>query len=684
MSSNVPNAMAGSKPQPLQNLNSSVQTTAPAPLDRLSAWNASLNSVALTDASAAQNLLEQVAHGIASPNDAPLAQAVFNDLIQHEAYDVFVEVFTAYNAIRASHVRAPNEPPFKTSLTLQLPADWAPTGPAAFEAALQKVHVQRLEVVHPEVDESRFQPLQKTNGPIRSFFPGGPGNVFDPHEHARIHQNRAIVAEKYDAPVPEAACDAIVTLLQTGTTELVVRGNLTRPNMIARALPASALQSIELGHRNHYARDMSSATIDSYGTLMQGVTKCGTLQHLILRQAELLTLHASVDGLGLGCPALKSVQVRNDSSRGPDSCLAPFLETVAQCENVEKVTIKNLTTFDLTKEVFGPLSKLSTLTTLDLELPFSAQIHDVGDWGVMAEVMRFSKSCPSMKHLNLIAPAIETHTDFWSRTSHLSAIQSADRAMTDEFLQDPTINLETLTVSGLPITHLFLSAIFAKIPKTLKAFDFSGCIVSANATLGLPETLIHNETLHTGTLPKDPRAYFMVGTDQHMHGLGDDFQLLFTGNTGAVSQNIALASYERIKTKLKDAPTATQAMLDHRAAALEALTKQVSGVMQMAAPLSLSSFSFQDIASRVLPYIVGDAQDLRDAVRLSEVGIAADPFGLHSGKHTPDSLKAAVSAANGTPVARTTTNTTATTTTTGDPSVTATSTPDGSGAPKQG
>ena len=700
MSSNVSNSVAGSQPQPLQNSNSGAQPAASHPDHRLNAWSAALDAVALNDAAAAHKLFDQVEHGIASPHDAPMAQAVFNDLIQHEAYDVLVDVFKAYNAIRAAQVRAPGEPPFKSALTLQLPADWAPTGPAALQAALQKVQVQRLEVVHPQVDESKFEPLVTMKASVNhgGFFSLGNALPADPEEEARVAHNRELVAEQYDAAVPEAVCDAIVTALQAGTTELVVRGNLARPNMVARALSASPLQSIELGHENRFSNEMSTATADSYGPLMHGLENCSTLRHLVLVQPDLLTLHASVENLARGCPDLQSLNVRNNATRGVDSDLAAFMKTAAQCGKLTEITIKDVPPSALRQEVYDPLRKLTTLTTLNVSAPYVAVLN-AADWGAMPDALRFSKSCPSLKHLHLAAPPIATGFGSLIAFSYLKLPQPDDQAMTDEFLLDPTINLENVTMSGVPISHRYLSAMGKSLRSnnTLKVFDISGCLVSAQAAMGLPEALIRNDTLRTGKLPTNPWLYFMVSADQTLHRLGEHFELHIAFNADADAQATARASYEEIRAKLKWAPRATQALLDNKTAAREALTLQVGGVLQMAAPPALASFGFQDIAAGVMPYLSGNAQELRDTVRLSRVGIAADTSKLHKGKQTPASLKAAVQAASIAPVARTTTNTTATTTTTttttnGASSVTtttaadatATPPPDGAPTPKQG
>ncbi|MDO9434708.1 hypothetical protein [Hydrogenophaga sp.] len=114
---------------------------------RLGKWEKALKLVPLQDPAGAQKLLEEITQGFAPPDDASKAQVVFNDLIAHEAYAVFIEVFGAYNAIHAPQTLGRNEAPFKVSLTLQLPANWKPSGHPAFIDALECAQVERLEVI---------------------------------------------------------------------------------------------------------------------------------------------------------------------------------------------------------------------------------------------------------------------------------------------------------------------------------------------------------------------------------------------------------------------------------------------------------------------------------------------------------------------------------------------------------
>ncbi|QHE83973.1 hypothetical protein [Hydrogenophaga sp. BPS33] len=119
---------------------------------RLIGWMRQLERFALDDAAAAEKLMTHVAHGQALAGvdqyttATVIAAGVFNDLIQHEAYDLFVEVFTACNKILKAHAEADGKP-FKATLVLKLPLDWKPSKPEEMRAAFLRLEVQRVGMV---------------------------------------------------------------------------------------------------------------------------------------------------------------------------------------------------------------------------------------------------------------------------------------------------------------------------------------------------------------------------------------------------------------------------------------------------------------------------------------------------------------------------------------------------------
>ncbi len=641
MSYNVSHSIAHSPPQPLPNSNSSAAQTATEPQARLSQWQAALQSVALDDAEAAQVLFRNIAVGIAPRPDASKAQGVFNDLIAHEAYEVFKEVFNAYNAICAAQAHASGGPPFITSLTLQLPADWTPSGPAALAQALLHVQVQRLEVVRPAVDASVLEALG-----AGTFFngPAGSGSALIDADRARerMAQNIELAAKQMDAVIPKAVCDAIVTLLKAGTSQLVVYGNLAQPEAVGEAIAASALKSLELGLQNTFPNTVSAATTTDYGALAKGMAK-NAPHH---------------------CARLTSVRLDNRCfPAAGESSFASFMAVLSTCAQLQEIDITNLSRGALPNSVFGPLSKSTTLVTLKIHC--LAESDAPAAWGLFHEVARLSRACPSLKHF--IMPGRPLHVGQADALGEctLSFPDAIDSAAVDEFAADPTIFLETLIMRSAAIPRETLSALFQSLEhnRTLKVLDISNCLISVQAAIEAPLHLVHNETLHTSKFPVLPMLYFMVSADRLLYPLDQDFLLSIPPGTTTGEEATARDTYKDIKTKVMTAPTGAQAVLDHKTAALETLRLQLGGVLHMkAAELPIS---FNDIATHVLPHLTRDATELHTLVHLSEVGKAADVHQLHTANgHLPESVKVLVNALDNKPYTTTTTTSTAATTTT--------------------
>lgn len=93
-SSNLP-PQSSDKPKAANGTPPSVPARTPAQM--MSDWSSALDRVGLDDRAEALAFLNHVAQGFAADDGS--AEAVFNDLIAHEAYDVFVEAFTAHSAI---------------------------------------------------------------------------------------------------------------------------------------------------------------------------------------------------------------------------------------------------------------------------------------------------------------------------------------------------------------------------------------------------------------------------------------------------------------------------------------------------------------------------------------------------------------------------------------------------------
>ena len=160
------------------------------------------------------------------------AQGFINELIRHEEYGVFVEVFAAYGAILQSEATREGRGYVQPGLVLELPADWSPAAPVAMADAFCQIHAQRVEV--------------------RS---GG-------------------------RPVPEAVTHALVSLLQAGTTELATDGLLTSPELLCKAFAASQLRSVELTPMPPKSPTASNDQESGFVRFMKAVAQCPSLSEV--------------------------------------------------------------------------------------------------------------------------------------------------------------------------------------------------------------------------------------------------------------------------------------------------------------------------------------------------------------------------------------------------------------------
>ncbi len=185
-----------------------------------------------------------------------------------------------------AQVRSDREPPYQTSLVLQLPEHGAPFAPADQLSAFRRIRVQRVEVIRPEVEtpgarHSLAQGFWRMRDDAADFFHSW---LPSKRDAARPAMSQAYAAHnaQWDVPVPTAVCHALVVLLQGGTTHLAIRGVLKAPDAVAAIADQSRcqLQSIELGDPASGAWACTTASRKSYERLMAGLSICRTLKHL--------------------------------------------------------------------------------------------------------------------------------------------------------------------------------------------------------------------------------------------------------------------------------------------------------------------------------------------------------------------------------------------------------------------
>ncbi|MDO9434470.1 hypothetical protein [Hydrogenophaga sp.] len=221
---------------------------------RLSDCIAALDGVALQDPAKARAFLEGLAQGLAQ--DTETAQAVFNDLIAHDAHGLFADVFTAHHQFQEARYAADRQV-FKSSLMLRLPVGWKTGAPAAMEQAFSRIRVDRLAILRPPASAESA----KAEAPLSAK----------------------------GASASEPVCSAIAAMLKFGTSELWLQGALDAPLVVADAIATSRhLKSIAL-EDPHLERPLDLTECHSHQRLIaRGVVRSTSLTHVGLHQPELV------------------------------------------------------------------------------------------------------------------------------------------------------------------------------------------------------------------------------------------------------------------------------------------------------------------------------------------------------------------------------------------------------------
>lgn len=219
-------------------------------------------------------LLVHLAQGLVSLEDEMEVQSVFNALVSAGEFEVFADVFETYNKVqRDLHPQdETGASTFKSSLTLQLPRDWAMSKlsvlfqgdpQAAMRSAFGRIQVDKLVVVRP-------------------------------------HRSAVETDERYSwVEAPEDMNRLMGIVLKQGrTTELVLHGaiGLSAFTHLGQALEDSGLQSVELGLAAPiYRQEPPENEQSTYNAVMRSLVSCGTLRKLTLsgRDVEVASLDRS-------------------------------------------------------------------------------------------------------------------------------------------------------------------------------------------------------------------------------------------------------------------------------------------------------------------------------------------------------------------------------------------------------
>ncbi len=616
--------------------------------DVLVDWSSRLDRVALSEPTVAATFVESVAKGLAHAVGASTAQAVFNDLIAHEAYELFADVFTAYH----SHSPSRESP---SSLTLCLPADWVCTAEGERNAAFGRIKVQRLEVVRPQM---------------------APGK--DADSTARAHRL---------TPVSAAACDCAVTLLQAGrTTELVVHGVLASPGAVAEAMAANPLVSVELGDTSPLVLELTAPEQQTYKTLLSNLAVCRTLKHLTLGHAELANLHGVIGAfLKDGGPKLTSVKLigrefevelpdQDDEDEAPDGAdanggkrdcmveILPFVRVMARIHTLTTLTVHAFANNveSLSAAFLEPLKGHPSLTQLDVIRRGELRV-DMRNKMALPRVIAFAETCPSL-----------THFTWAAGTLVLSAgeLMQMEMAMSPEALMQHVVKkmaialgvepsellshakpraeavskfrLQSLTLIGMPFTPAAIEVFFKSLclkNSPLEHVDFSGGYMDVLAVLGLMKQLPSMEMLKTFLIP-DKAAAFYFRSGKYIHGLDgnapgaglkhpqdrETFRLKLARYVDNAAKKMAEAAFAELTVKTPQAliePFRTHALTRF---AWPEMQRDVAHSMFV---LSGSAQRFDDVSGFVLKELF-ESGALTSIVHLSEVSKAMDHRMLHA------------------------------------------------------
>ena len=310
--------------------------TVPTPEEKVAQWEDGLQYIGLAGRPYMQDLLTELSQGFVSDGVADVAQDVFNELIEHEEWDVFVDVFNTYNDIQTRQWNQRGQT-FKSALVLELQPDWAPSRstPDDMVRAFSKITAHQVRVCVYPYERPGAEP----------FAP--------------------------PAAAPEALNICLVALLRTGTKELRLYIPLSSPHAVASAIPGSGLESIRLG--NITRLQLTAKAMDSYRTVMESLASCPTLKHLSLGHADLLCLHPVLKRfMQPGGPTLTSVSLKGYPVRDPDDNFVDhthaFMQQIARFPSLQvfdaKVPLAD--TLYLRRAILKPLDHHPSLTELHI------------------------------------------------------------------------------------------------------------------------------------------------------------------------------------------------------------------------------------------------------------------------------------------------------------------------------
>lgn len=583
-------------------------TSSPAQLNHTgSALAAHVHQITLDDAEAAEAFLKGLHRGDAGlPDDA---QAVFNDLIAHEAYELFVQAFTDYNSILRKQARELGKP-FTSTLTLQLPAGWKPRAPALMKDAFSNIQVQRLVSLHAQTTEGQ--------------------------EERRM--------------ISRAASEVAAILVSTaGVTQLAVCGELIDPFTLRDAMEANGhIESLELGEPVE-ERELAEETLsvmerETYDVLLSGPKTCASLKRLTIHDAAFIEHRSESLCAEMRWPALTSLTVKGASNK-TDRILS-IVRAAVHSQQLTHVTLdlgKAAVLYEV-REVFNALQGHKFLTLLEVTGAADSDTRD-DTLSCFPMAMLCALSCPACMHFKWDSGLFLSLT--WLEVTRLQrqrrtgGLAGFVRQMTDE-LKQPQCKLQNFSMSGFALDRVVLEGLAEglRTNTSIETLHLARNYTDLDGMEPLMHALDINQTLTDVVLPETFCYYWMpdapqgdvfgfsrglLGTEQRGEGVKDDLRLegknapsaevvekFVEGGVKAFADTLQSRLYQRLR-KLQDA------------LAIPALVNQMAQFL--AAPTTIDPVDFGDVA-KVLVKNLEDEGSLRGVVRLRETHKYGDTQGV--------------------------------------------------------
>lgn len=505
--------------------------------------------------------------------------------------------------------------------------------------AFGRLAVQKLEVIYPEPDHGfaaqAHESLVKVYNEALSSWQelvGHASPLRDLLEPMALKDPRSV-------PVPEAACQCIVALLKTGTSELVVHGALADATSVADAIAQSKqLLAIELGEHLEKDERLSRAELDSVARLMQkGVKHCEALKHLKLNHVDILyNIPMLLSSTGT-LPAWDSVQVEVHATQ---------LGTVWM-------------------GLLDPLRGHSTLNRVAIRM-HGFDLHQPDVLDQLTKVGKFCCTCPSLKDfkwdLGPLSEGALRVMSLWPKHGKLFGKQFHPD---DDYkiFRSQAFRLQKFAMIGFPLAGVATCNFFDAIQfnEMLENLDFSGGTLEASAAQKFVRHFQKNTRLKTVEFPKLLQNYYLATSvhffgELHGHlfgfrqgGLGssandgthmpNDFELMDHENNPAFEAVRKLFNL-KFKNQIDRILTAPQEVLnakrrdDFRPNALADLQHDVWGFLNTAGAANGTHSFPPEIAVRITEMLDED-RALRTVVRLSEAHTAIDHHNLRESEAGP-------------------------------------------------